>query len=181
MNSQLPIRIGIRAPERSDFLQYFVEVGTTLLCFDVPSNVIRLHEPVSGLHMSSPVQVSALSLCRAAICAIGVLLAAFTIAGSSAEAQSPNAAAILKSCGMSPPASEEDQKCNSYINGVITGVLVDQVAREQGNPICFPARVNTDEVRKSVSSFLAAHPNIWTMDGNSAVGVALTDAYPCPK
>src|SRR5450755_3538324 len=30
------------------------------------------------------------------------------------------------------------EKCNSYINGVITGVLYDQVGREQGTPICFP-------------------------------------------
>jgi hypothetical protein len=41
---------------------------------------------------------------------------------------------------MSPPASNEDQKCSSYINGVITGVLVDQVAREQGTGICLPDR-----------------------------------------
>lgn len=109
------------------------------------------------------------------------IVVAFTVAISLAQAQSPNAAAILKSCAMSPPASEEEQKCSSYINGVITGVLVDQVAREQGTPICLPARVTTDQVRQKVSVFLAAHPNIWTMDGNSAVGVALTDAFPCAK
>jgi hypothetical protein len=104
-------------------------------------------------------------------CLIGVATA---LAATSAQAQSPNAAAILKSC-----SSNDDQQCKSYINGVITGVLVDQVAREQSTPICFPARVTTDEVRQKVSTFLAAHPNIWTMDGNSAVGVALTEAYPC--
>jgi hypothetical protein len=64
---------------------------------------------------------------------------------------------------------------------VIAGVLVDQVAREQGNPICLPARVTTDEVRQGVSGFLEAHPEIWTLDGNSAVGAALTVIYSCPK
>jgi hypothetical protein len=59
--------------------------------------------------------------------------------------------------------------------------LVDQVAKEQGTPICLPARVTTDEVRQSVSGFLEAHPEIWRMDGNSAVGAALAQIYPCPK
>jgi hypothetical protein len=116
-----------------------------------------------------------------AIYAVSLLLAACAIANSSARAQSPNAAAILKSCTRSPPGSNEDQECNSYINGVIAGVLVDQVAREQGTPICLPASVSTDELRQSVSGFLEAHPQIWTLDGNSAVGAALTEIYPCPK
>jgi Rap1a immunity proteins len=99
---------------------------------------------------------------------------AFALLAQSSHAQAPNAAAILKSCSTSG-----DQLCSSYLNGVIAGVLVDQVSREQGSPICLPARVTTEEVRVKVTAFLAEHPNIWTLDGNSAVGVALQMAYPC--
>jgi hypothetical protein len=105
-------------------------------------------------------------------------MSALVLTGSEIQGQTPNAAAVLKSCGM-PPASNDYEKCNSYINGVITGVLYDQIAREQGTPICFPDRVTTDQVRREVSAFLKAHPNVWTADGNTAVGVALMAIYPC--
>lgn len=94
-----------------------------------------------------------------------------------AQAQGANAAAILKACATTPGAPTD--LCKSYFNGVIAGVLVDQVARERGSPICLPAKVTTDQVIMAVSSFIAGHQNIWTLDGSSVVGVALQTIFPC--
>jgi hypothetical protein len=107
-----------------------------------------------------------------------LILTASHAPASRAQGQKPNAAEILRSCGM-PPGSNDYANCSSYINGVITGVLMDQIAKEQGTPICFPDRVTTEQVRQNVSAFLKAHPNIWTADGNTAMGVALMAIYPC--
>ncbi len=101
------------------------------------------------------------------------------LAVSHALAQAPNAAAILKSCGMSPPGYNDYENCYSYINGVVTGVLVDQAAKDQGSAICLPDRVKTDQVRREVSAYLKAHPNILKADGNSAMAAALMALYPC--
>ncbi len=103
------------------------------------------------------------------------------LAASRAIAQAPNAAAILKSCGMLPPGSNDYENCYSYINGVVTGVLVDQTAEDQGRAICFPDHLVTDQVRQEVSAYLKAHPNILKADGNSAMGAALMALYPCKK
>jgi hypothetical protein len=94
-----------------------------------------------------------------------------------ADAESPNAAAILKACATGPGAPTES--CKAYVNGVVAGVLVDQIAREQGKPICFPAHLTTDQAIVAVATFIAQHPTLWTTDGNSTVGVALQTAYPC--
>lgn len=106
---------------------------------------------------------------------------ALALAVSHAHAQSPNAAAILKSCGTSPPGSNDYENCYSYINGIVTGVLVDQAAKDQGRAICFPDHPITDQVRQEVSAYLKAHPSILKADGNSAMGAALMALYPCKK
>jgi hypothetical protein len=62
---------------------------------------------------------------------------------------------------------------------VITGVLVDQVAKEQGRPICLPDRITTDQAITAISGFFAENPSLWNFDGNSVVGVALQKIYPC--
>jgi Rap1a immunity proteins len=103
------------------------------------------------------------------------------LAVSHAHAQAPNAAAILKSCGTSPPGSNDYENCYSYINGVVSGVLVDQAARDQGRAICFPDHLVTDQVRQEVSAYLKAHPTILKADGNSVMKAALLALYPCKK
>ncbi len=50
-------------------------------------------------------------------CILSVTVLALAV--SHALAQAPNAAAILKSCGMSPPGSNDYENCYSYINGLL--------------------------------------------------------------
>jgi hypothetical protein len=74
-----------------------------------------------------------------------------------------------------------DVICSSYINGFANGVLMDQIAREKGTPICIPDGVTTIQVREAVKNYLAKHPVVLGIDSGSLVGVALMEAYPCPK
>lgn len=85
-----------------------------------------------------------------------------------ANAATPNGAAILQSC-----SSDGDNSCVAYINFVIAGVVAHQ------SPICFPADETTDRIREAIIGFLAAHPDFWTVDGDSAVAMALQLTYPC--
>jgi hypothetical protein len=40
-----------------------------------------------------------------------------------------------------------DKICNAYVNGFVNGILNDQVAREQGKPICIDD-TSTSQVRE---------------------------------
>lgn len=82
---------------------------------------------------------------------------------------------MLKSCLQPTP------ECTAYINGIIAGVLVDQLATEHGTPICFPNGIRTDDLRLTLSGFIWAHPEIWRADGNATVGVMLTELFPCRR
>jgi hypothetical protein len=53
VNPQAGIGVRIRVPEVLDLRHHFSAVGARLLCLDFPTAVIRLHEPISGLHVSS--------------------------------------------------------------------------------------------------------------------------------
>ena len=66
-----------------------------------------------------------------------------------------------------------------YINGLAAGVLVDQVAKEQGTPICFPPRIKAEQVRIAVEKFVQEHPDMLHVNGITVVGVALSKAFPC--
>jgi hypothetical protein len=107
----------------------------------------------------------------------GFFGALFMLIAMPTQAGTPNAAAILRACATGPGAPTEE--CSAYVNGVVTGVLVDQVARSHDEPICLPARVTTGEVILAITTFIAKHQDIWTKDGNAVVGVALQDAFPC--
>jgi hypothetical protein len=41
--------------------------------------------------------------------------------------------------------------------------------------------MSTDDLRQTISGFIWAHPEIWKMDGNAAVGVVLTELFPCRR
>ena len=85
-----------------------------------------------------------------------------------ANAEAPNGAAILRSC-----SSEDDNSCVAYLNFIISGVVAEQ------SPICFPADETTNRIKEAIIGFLAAHPDFWTVDGDSAVAMALQLTYPC--
>ena len=106
-----------------------------------------------------------------------VVLAAVLSFPVPALAENPNGAAIVKACD----GSSSDGSCNSYVNGVMAGVTIDQVARDGGTPICFPPHMTTEQVRQVITKFLRARPSTWTVDGNAGVGLALIDAFPCKK
>ena len=108
------------------------------------------------------------------LCALGVLCA---VASWPVAAETHNAASILKACSTEPGGPTEI--CRAYINGVIAGVLVDQIAREQSDPICLPPSITTEQAINVVSAFIGARPGIWSKDGNAVVGVALQAAFPC--
>jgi len=87
---------------------------------------------------------------------------------------------LYASCN-SAPGTAGDQNCSSYINGFVNGVLLDQIGREQGYPICIPNGTNTAQVRDVVKKFLEAHPAVLNVESGPLVARAITDAFPCPK
>ena len=84
-------------------------------------------------------------------------------------------------CIVASHGSGSDRDCDIYINGIAAGVLVDQVAREQGTPICFPPRIKAEQIREAVEKFVQAHPDLLHVNGITIVGVALSEAFPCSK
>jgi hypothetical protein len=88
---------------------------------------------------------------------------------------------LHEDCIVASHGSGSDRDCVIYINWLATGVLVDQVAREQGTPICFPPRIKAEQVREAVEKFVQVHPDMLHVYGITIVGVALSDAFPCSK
>jgi Rap1a immunity proteins len=120
------------------------------------------------------------------ICGVAAMfLLLVSIHVKSGESNEPNAAAVLKSCLMSLRGSADDQNCMAYINGVVAGVLIDQIAREQGSPICLPNGMPTSVAREKIEAFLrviySTHPDALLKNGNAVVSLALMDAFPCGR
>ena len=88
---------------------------------------------------------------------------------------------LHEDCIVASHGSGSDRDCDIYINGVAAGVLVDQVTREQGTPICFPPSIRAEQIRKAVEKFVQAHPDLLHVNGITIVGVALSEAFPCSK
>jgi hypothetical protein len=84
-------------------------------------------------------------------------------------------------CIVASHGSGSDRDCDIYINGLAAGVLVDQVAKEQGTPICFSPRIKAEQVRNAVEKFVQEHPDMLHVNGITVVGVALSKAFPCSK
>ena len=87
---------------------------------------------------------------------------------------------IFASCA-SAPGTEGYAKCNSYINGFVGGILVDQISNEQGTPICIPDNTTTDQVREVIMRYAKTNPEALRVISNSFVGAALLAAYSCKK
>jgi Rap1a immunity proteins len=112
-------------------------------------------------------------------------MAAITVAAllslSHARADDITGDIFHEDCIVARHGSGSDRDCDIYINGLAAGVLVDQVTREQGTPICFPPRIKAEQIRKVVEKFVQAHPDMLQVNGITIVGVALSDAFPCSK
>jgi hypothetical protein len=61
------------------------------------------------------------------------------------------------------------------------GVLLDQVHREQGTPICIPDGITTDQLRQTIVGFILAHQQLLTFPGGIVVGTALAEVFPGKK
>ena len=88
---------------------------------------------------------------------------------------------LYEDCIVASHGSGSDRDCDIYINGIAAGVLVDQVAREQGTAICFPPRIRSEQIRNAVEKFVQAHPDLLHVNGITIVGEALREAFPCSK
>ena len=112
-------------------------------------------------------------------------MAAITVAAllslSHARADDITGDILHEDCIVASHGSGSDRDCDIYINGLAAGVLVDQVAREQGTPICFPPRIKAEQICKAVEKFVQAHPDMLQVNGITIVGFALSDAFPCSK
>jgi hypothetical protein len=112
-------------------------------------------------------------------------MAAITVAAllslSHARADDITGDILDEDCIVASHGSGSDRDCDIYINGLAAGVLVDQVAKEQGTPICFPPRIKAEQVRNAVEKFVQEHPDMLHVNGITIVGVALSKAFPCSK
>jgi hypothetical protein len=57
VNPQAGIGVRIRVPEVLDLRHHFSAVGAGLLRLDFSTDAISLNEPISGLHVSSPISM----------------------------------------------------------------------------------------------------------------------------
>jgi hypothetical protein len=108
---------------------------------------------------------------RLAIVAATVLIASPVLASSSGD---------LEAACSSPTGTKGETICNSFLNGFVAGLQMDQLLNEAGTPICID-QSSTIRVRKIVGDFFAAHPEFRQVDSGSVVGYALLQAYRCPK
>jgi hypothetical protein len=63
------------------------------------------------------------------------------------------------------------------VRDIFGPIGVDQVAREQGMPICFPPRIRSEQIRMAVEKFVQAHPGLLHVNGIAIVGEALSEAF----
>ena len=108
---------------------------------------------------------------RMAIVAAMALMTSPVLASSSGD---------LEAACSSPPATKGETICNSFLNGFVAGLQMDQLLKEAGTPVCID-RSSTIQVRKIVGDFFAAHPEFRQLDSGTVVGYALLQAYRCPK
>lgn len=92
---------------------------------------------------------------------------------------SMDTASIVAACE-SPPGTAAAGLCNAYINGVAEGILADQVAREQGQAICFPDSFPGAAVRDAILAYVNnKNAAILMLPSGGVVAAALQAAYPC--
>ena len=108
---------------------------------------------------------------RLAIVAATVLMTSPVLASSAGD---------LESACSSPPGTKGETVCNSFLNGFVAGLQMDQLLKEAGTPVCIE-ETSTIQVRKIVGDFFAAHPELRQLESGPVIGYALLQAYGCPK
>jgi Rap1a immunity proteins len=112
---------------------------------------------------------------------IATITVAALLSPSHTRADETTGDILYEDCFVASHGSGSDRDCDIYINGVAAGVLVDQVTREQGMPICFPPRIKSEQIRGAVEKYGRAHPDLLHVNGITIVGKALSEAFPCSK
>ena len=110
---------------------------------------------------------------KTAIVAFGALLAF----ASSPVCAASSAGDLLAACN-SASGSSGDGLCNAYMNGFVQGIFVDQIAREEHEPICVD-NTNTGALRKALIEYLKDHANAAYLPAGSVLGVAVQRLYAC--
>ena len=90
------------------------------------------------------------------------------------------AAGLYAAC-TSEPGTKEDAICAAYFNGYANGVLGDQIAKDDGSPICIPDNTSTDHFRALFVTFVRTHPEALGIDTGGLIAQLMTGAYPCRK
>jgi hypothetical protein len=97
-------------------------------------------------------------------------------------AQGPAATGTdIKEMCSSPPGSENDTLCRIFINGFVHGVIQDQLATENGTPICIPEHTTGDQVRAVLLEYIRQAPKVGPFPADSVLGMALMLGFPCKK
>jgi Rap1a immunity proteins len=94
--------------------------------------------------------------------------------------KSANGARLVKDC-VAKTNTQGRLDCMIYMNGVVDGILIDQISQQQKNPICLPEGGRSSDVADAVTGFLYTHPQTWQTDAKVSVGVTLQLLYPCKK
>jgi hypothetical protein len=106
-----------------------------------------------------------------------VIFCTTTLAMLSSAAWASQAGDLLASCE-SPSGTPGDGYCNSWINGFVNGIQMDQILNESKTPVCID-HTDTKTARTEIVNFLRTAPVIHNVDAGSAVGYALQKLHPC--
>jgi hypothetical protein len=106
------------------------------------------------------------------------LVALGTLALTVSPAWAASTAGDLLAACVSTPGSSGDAYCTAYINGFVNGIFADQIAREEGHPVCID-NTNTAAVRDALVDFLRTHTAATSLPAGSVLGVAVERRYPC--
>ena len=96
----------------------------------------------------------------------------------------PNAWAVFSSADVLRPcsaknATPEDVICEAYVEGYIECMDATKVSVATNHLICIPDKETTDQVRRTITAFLASNADARSRDAPTMVAVALAKAYPC--
>jgi hypothetical protein len=93
-------------------------------------------------------------------------------------ALSGNSGGDLNAARQSAPGSLGDIMCDTFLNGLVSGVKVDQVFRKGGTPICMDL-TSTATARNIVTNSCCAS-KVLIMEMGTVAAWALFQAYPYP-
>ncbi len=115
------------------------------------------------------------------IAAALLLLAGSPVAAPSAAAQNfmfETGSTLLAKCRNKAP--EYALACTAYIVGAVDGIKKD-VFIGRARPNCWPDKMQAEEVRKIVVTYLQRYPDQGNAPASVLVSVALNEHYPCEK